>query len=75
MSAHSQSALITLEQFVYHNAITNTDSDVRLARRVQRDTVERGRDVQGVLEQVSKPTLSLSIWFRLDLMRLCNNSV
>lgn len=29
----------------------HTADDLRLARRVQRDTVERGRDVAGVLEQ------------------------
>jgi hypothetical protein len=29
------------------------DADVRLARRIRRDTVERGRDVDSVLEQVS----------------------
>lgn len=29
------------------------DADVRLARRIRRDTVERGRDVNSVLEQVS----------------------
>lgn len=28
------------------------DADVRLARRIRRDTVERGRDVAGVIEQV-----------------------
>lgn len=28
------------------------DADVRLARRIRRDTVERGRDVTSVLEQV-----------------------
>jgi uridine kinase len=31
----------------------DTDADVRLARRIRRDTVERGRDVNSVLEQVS----------------------
>ncbi|KAI3988750.1 hypothetical protein MKX01_001522 [Papaver californicum] len=30
----------------------DTDSDLRLARRIQRDTVERGRDIQSVLNQV-----------------------
>lgn len=30
-----------------------SDADVRLARRIRRDTVERGRDVNSVLEQVS----------------------
>ncbi len=29
----------------------DTDSDLRLARRLQRDIVERGRDVESVLEQ------------------------
>ena len=29
-----------------------SDADVRLARRIRRDTVERGRDVHGVIEQV-----------------------
>ena len=28
------------------------DADVRLARRIRRDTVERGRDINSVLEQV-----------------------
>ncbi|KAH7577206.1 hypothetical protein JRO89_XS01G0221200 [Xanthoceras sorbifolium] len=31
----------------------DTDADVRLARRIRRDTVERGRDVNSVLEQAS----------------------
>ena len=29
------------------------DADVRPARRIRRDTVERGRDINSVLEQVS----------------------
>jgi uridine kinase len=29
----------------------DTDDDVRLARRIRRDTVERGRDVEGVIRQ------------------------
>ncbi|RYR38409.1 hypothetical protein Ahy_A09g043453 [Arachis hypogaea] len=32
----------------------NTDADVRLARRIRRDTVERGRDINSVLEQYAK---------------------
>ncbi|KAL8132479.1 hypothetical protein AgCh_008100 [Apium graveolens] len=32
----------------------DTDSDLRLARRVQRDTVDRGRDIQFVLDQYAK---------------------
>eukprot|EP00850_Spirogloea_muscicola_P024153 SM000456S16100 [mRNA] locus=s456:3467:8651:- [translate_table: standard] len=30
------------------------DADVRLARRIRRDTLERGRDVHGVIEQYAK---------------------
>jgi len=35
------------------------DADVRLARRIRRDTLERGRDVNGVIEQawLSVPTI------------------
>lgn len=29
----------------------DSDADVRLARRIRRDTVERGRDINSVLEQ------------------------
>ncbi|GAB4847961.1 Uridine kinase-like protein 1, chloroplastic [Ancistrocladus abbreviatus] len=32
----------------------DTDADVRLARRIRRDTVERGRDLNSVLEQYAK---------------------
>ncbi|XP_052188630.1 uridine kinase-like protein 5 isoform X2 [Diospyros lotus] len=32
----------------------DTDSDVRLARRIQRDTVERGRNIENVIEQYTK---------------------
>ncbi|KAL7179468.1 hypothetical protein ACSBR1_042793 [Camellia fascicularis] len=32
----------------------DTDADVRLARRIRRDTVERGRDINSVLEQYAK---------------------
>ncbi|KAL5702063.1 Uridine kinase-like protein 1 [Ranunculus cassubicifolius] len=32
----------------------DTDADVRLSRRIRRDTVERGRDINSVLEQASK---------------------
>ena len=31
-----------------------TDSDIRLARRLQRDITERGRDIEGVLKQYNK---------------------
>nr|CAB3481528.1 unnamed protein product [Digitaria exilis] len=32
----------------------DTDADIRLARRIRRDTVERGRDVASVLEQYGR---------------------
>ena len=32
----------------------DTDSDVRLARRLKRDISERGRDLEGVLKQYAK---------------------
>ncbi|WOL16148.1 uridine kinase-like protein 1, chloroplastic isoform X1 [Canna indica] len=32
----------------------DTDADIRLARRIRRDTVERGRDVSSVLEQYGR---------------------
>ncbi|XP_015576188.1 uridine kinase-like protein 5 isoform X2 [Ricinus communis] len=32
----------------------DTDSDLRLARRIQRDTVERGRNIQNVLDQYAR---------------------
>ncbi|PPR97717.1 hypothetical protein GOBAR_AA22953 [Gossypium barbadense] len=37
----------------------DTDADVRLARRIRRDTVERGRDVNSVLEQSD---IGVNIW-------------
>ncbi|CAI5962265.1 unnamed protein product [Closterium sp. NIES-65] len=39
-------ALMNMKIFV------DTDADVRLARRIRRDTLERGRDVQGVIDQI-----------------------
>ena len=32
----------------------DTDSDIRLARRVKRDIAERGREIEGVLKQYNK---------------------
>ncbi|KAF3777099.1 Uridine kinase-like protein 4 [Nymphaea thermarum] len=34
--------------------ISSADADIRLARRIRRDTVEKGRDVRMVLDQYSK---------------------
>lgn len=32
----------------------DTDSDIRLARRLRRDIAERGRELEGVLKQYNK---------------------
>lgn len=32
----------------------DTDSDIRLVRRLQRDIMERGRDIVGVIKQYNK---------------------
>ena len=32
----------------------NTDSDIRLMRRIKRDTIERGRDIEGVLKSYNR---------------------
>ena len=32
----------------------DTDSDIRLMRRIKRDIVERGRDLEGVLKSYNK---------------------
>lgn len=41
-------ALLNMKVFV------DTDDDLRLGRRIQRDVAERGRDVAGVIEQYTK---------------------
>lgn len=42
------------EKFLDFKIFVLTDDDVRLARRIQRDIVERGRQVQGVLKSYHK---------------------
>ncbi|MBA0781457.1 hypothetical protein Gotri_002381 [Gossypium trilobum] len=39
---------------VFAYLLCSLNSDVRLARRIQRDTVERGRNIQNVLDQYSR---------------------
>lgn len=34
--------------------IVDTDSDIRLVRRLRRDITERGRDIEGVIKQYNK---------------------
>lgn len=55
------------------DSFTSADSDVRLARRIQRDTVERGRNIQSVLGQVRKWLWSLLLQ-KLDETLLPNIS-
>jgi uridine kinase len=38
----------------------DTDDDMRLARRIQRDVAERDRSIAGVLEQVIRTTGGLT---------------
>ncbi|XP_027334363.1 uridine kinase-like protein 1, chloroplastic isoform X2 [Abrus precatorius] len=47
---HEQSVRNMMNMKIFVDA----DPDVRLARRIRRDTVERGRDVHSVLEQYAK---------------------
>jgi len=44
---------IVLHEFLPVISVLLADADVRLARRIRRDTVERGRDINSVLEQAS----------------------
>ncbi|CAF3962271.1 unnamed protein product, partial [Rotaria sp. Silwood1] len=32
----------------------DTDADIRLARRLERDIAERGRDIEGVIQQYTR---------------------
>lgn len=45
---------VRVREFMNMKIFVDTDADVRLARRIQRDTLERGRDVNGVIEQYGK---------------------
>lgn len=46
--------LIGLFQLLDLKIFVDTDSDIRLARRLKRDISERGRDIEGVLKQYEK---------------------
>jgi len=41
-------------QLMDMKVFVDTDSDIRLARRLRRDITERGRDLEGVLKQYHK---------------------
>lgn len=51
--------MIHLLQYCGFDVHLYTDADIRLARRIRRDTVERGRDVTSVLEQVFETLVPL----------------
>ena len=51
-------------------SIFYSDADVRLARRIRRDTVEKGRDIGMVLDQVGQHSSHLQNYFRFDHMHL-----
>jgi uridine kinase len=40
--------------YYYIHPIDFSDADVRLTRRIRRDTIEKGRDIKTVLDQYSK---------------------
>ena len=48
MFALSHLQLLDMKIFV------DTDSDIRLVRRLRRDITERGRDIEGVIKQYNK---------------------
>jgi uridine kinase len=45
---------VTHWSLILHHGVIYADADVRLARRIKRDTVEKGRDIATVLDQYSK---------------------
>jgi uridine kinase len=47
-------AMDDVRQQLNMKIFVDTDDDVRLARRIKRDTCDRGRDVHGVIEQYTK---------------------
>lgn len=62
---------ITRLAITSHCKIFSADADVRLARRIRRDTVEKGRDIATVLDQVDIRSMALK---RLDLGKRYYNS-
>ena len=47
-------AMDSVRELLNMRIFVDTDDDVRLARRIKRDTCDRGRDVHGVIEQYTK---------------------
>lgn len=51
---HRGCSLFPVFQLLDMKVFVDTDSDIRLVRRLQRDIMERGRDVAGVIKQYNK---------------------
>lgn len=48
-------SVIVVKYFLsQHSLIDFSDADVRLTRRIRRDTIDKGRDIKAVLDQVTK---------------------
>ncbi|KDD72502.1 phosphoribulokinase/uridine kinase, partial [Helicosporidium sp. ATCC 50920] len=47
-------AIPAIRDLLHMKIFVDTDDDVRLARRIQRDVAERGREIGGVLEQYTR---------------------
>ena len=45
---------LSMLQLMDMKVFVDTDSDIRLARRLKRDISDRGRDIDGVLKQYNK---------------------
>lgn len=45
---------LSLIQLLDMKIFVDTDSDIRLVRRLRRDISERGRDIEGVIKQYNK---------------------
>lgn len=45
---------VCLFQLLDMKIFVDTDSDIRLVRRLRRDISERGRDIEGVIKQYNK---------------------
>ncbi|XP_073861846.1 uridine-cytidine kinase-like 1 isoform X18 [Macaca fascicularis] len=52
--ASSRSLAHRLHQLLDMKIFVDTDSDIRLVRRLRRDISERGRDIEGVIKQYNK---------------------
>ena len=52
--AHTVLPPVSYTQLLDMKIFVDTDSDIRLVRRLRRDITERGRDIDGVIKQYNK---------------------